>query len=249
MGSGIWRHGLCGALIVIWGLGGGAMVSAEVYATGERVTYAIRQAGIKVGDAVTTYEGPVDHHGRDLILIVFKADGFNFFDEEKIYADPVTLLPVRVERDVNIFGKKEQIVEEYDQSAGRVTLTKMKNGKIVEETVISKTPPIDNLYCFIYRYRRTGVFDIGSRIEMRLPTKDVAFEIKKSQTLTVRGQRRETVFMQSVPKQYQVWFDQGTGKVPVRIDGAMGMARTHMIWTGEGSAVEETPGLDAPDSP
>ncbi|HRZ40194.1 MAG TPA: DUF3108 domain-containing protein [Candidatus Omnitrophota bacterium] len=217
-------------------------VSAEaVYAPGETIRYQIKKMGIKAGDAVLEYKGVVEDGGRELVLLVFTADGFNFYDEEKIYADPETLLPVRVERDLNIFGKKEKIVEYYEQDAARVRVIKFKKGKDAEEQVLAKEGPIDNLYCFIYRYRSQGRFLKGETMTLELPTKSVEIKVVEKTSVKVGPGDRAAFFMESVPSEYRVWFGDDPGRTPLRIDGAVGFAKTQMIFVSSQPGEQAAP--------
>ncbi len=217
-------------------------VSAEaVYEPGETIRYQIKKMGIKAGDAILEYKGIVEDGGRQLVLLVFKADGFNFYDEEKIYADPETLLPVRVERDLNIFGKKEKIIEYYEQDPARVRIVKFKKGKDAEEQVLTKEGPIDNLYCFIYRYRSQGRFLEGETMTLELPTKRVEIKVVEKTSVKVGPGDRAAFFMESVPSEYRVWFGDDPGRTPLRIDGAVGFAKTQMIFVSSDSGEQTAP--------
>ncbi len=57
----------------------------------EVISYNIKQMGISAGKATLTFAGSTQKEGRSYVLIVFKADGFNFNDEERIYLDAQTL--------------------------------------------------------------------------------------------------------------------------------------------------------------
>ena len=202
---------------------------AAVYAPGETFTYAIKKFGMRAGTATLVYHGPVEVSGTAYVQIVFTAKGFNFFDEEKIFADPETFLPLRVERDLNIFGKKEQIVETYDPNQGKVSIKKYKGKEMIEEASFEKDRPIDNLYCFLFRYRMSGQFEAGQTFQMFLPTKDVEFEIVGLERISFYPGEDEAWYMESRPASYRIWFNTKEGKMPLRIDGAVGMAKTAMI--------------------
>ncbi len=196
--------------------------------SGEKITYAIKKFGIKAGDAVLVFEGKTVLEGRDVYLITFTADGFNFFDEEKIYVDPETFFPVRVERNINIFGNREKITEYYDPQKGRVRIVKSVGAKTIEQ-VIEKSGDIDNIYCFIYRYRRDGHFRTGDTMEIPLPTKDITIRLLKKNRIAAARKVYNAFFMQSNPRKYRVWFEDNDGKTPLRIDGATGFGNTAMI--------------------
>lgn len=198
------------------------------FEAGETMRYAIKNLGVNAGEATILFKGIEKLKGNPVYLIVFTARSANFFDEEKIYADVKNFYPVVVERDLNIFGKKEKITEEYDQAKGLVKITRHAGRRTTEET-IQKNGPIDNIYCFIYRYRQWGEFRMGDSFSIKLPTRDVTVDLVKTTTLKIGKQNHETFFMQSNPAKYKVWFDTSERKIPLRINGAVGISDTAMI--------------------
>jgi hypothetical protein len=195
---------------------------------GETIQYDIKKLKMRVGQASLTFHGLVPLDGQNALLITFTGQGLKFFDKEKIYVDPRTFLPQRVERDLNIFGKKEKIVEYYNPREGSVRIVKTAKGETTEQ-VIKRSVPLDNIYCFIFRYRAMGKFTAGESIQIHLPTKDMQFQAQNPQMLQLGDKEIETYYMQSDPAQYRVWFDTGTHKIPLRIDGAIGFGKTAMI--------------------
>lgn len=194
---------------------------------GEKITYSIKQLGMKAGEATLSFEGPVTREEKDYQLIVFHADGMNFLDDEKIYADPKTLLPLIVERDLNIFGKKEKITEYYESESGRVRIVKTVDKKTTEQ-IISKKGRLDNIYCFIFRYRQGESFKTGDMIQVNLPTVDLRLKIANKVKLVAGGKKYGAVYIYSDPSKYKLWFDVGRQRIPLRIDGAVGVGSTSM---------------------
>lgn len=208
-----------------------AAEKALPFAKGERIVYTIKKMGVKGGDASLVFQGEEKIDGKDAYLILFFAKGAGFLDEEKIYVDRKTFLPIRVERnvDIKIWGsKKERITELYDHKKGEVKIVKVAGGKTTEQ-VIKKGKPMENLYGFIYRYRKDGKFTIGDTLQMDLPTMDVKLKITKKDKIKIGGAPEDVYFMESAPKKYMVWFDADSRKVPVRIDGAVGFGSTSMV--------------------
>lgn len=199
---------------------------------GEVIGYDVRSLGVKQAEAVLEIQGRANVSGRDVYVLSFQAKGSNFFDSEKIYADQKDLFPLRVERDLNIFGSLEKITEVYDQEKFIVTITKTtKDGSRTENIVLRKKARIDNIYCFIYRYRLLGDFKIGSSLRLNLPTKDVSVKIAKKTTLDAAGKTFSAFFLETVPSQYRMWFDISKDKLPLRIDKPAMVAGTSMIMT------------------
>lgn len=198
------------------------------FAKGEVITYAIKKLAIKAGEATLTFDGPAEVKGQPVYLIIFKADGFNFYDEEKIYVDQQTFAPVMVSRDLNIFGSKEKITEEYLSKEGKIVISKTAGDKTTQQ-VIEKKGQIDNIYGTIYRYRAFGKFTPNDEVQLHLPTQDVKLKLEKTVAIKAAGKKYQAFYMSSMPSKYQVWFDVGEKKIPLEITGAVGMANTTMI--------------------
>ena len=197
------------------------------FAVGETITYNIEQMKVKAGTATLTFQGEQKLNDRTVGLITFKADGFNFLDEETIYVDPTTFLPVLIKRNLNIFGKKEKITEDY-QPDGKIKITKLAGQKTSQE-ILTPQGRAENIYGFIYRYRKQGSFKIGDTIQLHLPTKDLSIELTKTLKLKTAGQEYDAFYLQSKPSKYKLWFDAGEHKIPLRIVGAVGIANTVMV--------------------
>ena len=100
--------------------------------------------------------GPKEYKDHKTFLIIFKAHGNNYSDEEDIYVDPVTYKPLFVERNFSlaVYGHGK-ILEEYVPSKAQILITKT-DGDHVTRQVIDKAGTVDNIYGFIYRYRKEG---------------------------------------------------------------------------------------------
>lgn len=195
---------------------------------GETIRFSVKQSVMKMGEATLVFNGEVEHEGKTCALIVFTAKGFNFYDEERIFVDPVSFLPLVVTRDLNIFGNREKIVEEYDQVLGRIKVTKTAEGHEPASIVIEKKGPIDNIYGFIYRYRMQERPAKGAKFDLRLPTLDVKISGVKDVEFKAAGKMYKAVLLGSVPSKYSIWMDKGEKRLPLRIGGAIGIANTVM---------------------
>ncbi len=195
---------------------------------GEKFIYAVKMAGLSVGTSELIFDGIAELDGKEVIVIIFTTKITNFFDEEKIFADKETFLPIRVERNINRFGKKEFIVEEYDQGNNILTITKQTGNKETQQ-VIEKELPLQNMICFIYNFRRRQNLEIDGIIDVDLPLKKVSFQSAGEKKLKVYAGRFEAFLVQSVPKKYNFWLSADKDRIPLRIDGAVGFAKTRMI--------------------
>jgi hypothetical protein len=209
---------------------GASAVRAEApsFLDGERIDYEIKKFGVKLGEATLHFKGETKIGDEKALLVVFKAEGMNFLDEENVYLNPVTLYPVMITRDLNIWGKMEKIREVYDQANGAVIITKQAKGK-TERSTINKNGPIDNIYAFLYRYRKSGTFKEGEKLNLKLPTADVVIAHDSRTTLKAGGRTFNAFYYKSRPDKYQLWFSTTAERLPLRIDGTMGIAKTSMI--------------------
>jgi hypothetical protein len=197
----------------------------------ETIHYSIRQLGYD-GEATLTMAGPKDYKDHKTLLIVFKANGVNFSDEEDIYVDPVTYKPLFVERNfsLSVFGQGKTL-EDYVSSKGEILITKT-DGERVTHQVINKVGSVDNIYGFIYRYRKEGSFKIGDVLNMTLPTKDLKVQLMGRAELRIGRKSYDSYYMQSQPTRYKIWFDASEHKWPLRITGTIGFLNSVMTMTG-----------------
>ena len=217
-------------LSVFFLLGTAVCAAPAPFSAGEVITYDIKQGFMKVGRATLTFPGEVQYEGQRLFLIVFRADGFNFYDKEEIYLDPDTLFPVVVLRDLNIFGAKEKIREDYLQGAKKIYLHKFARGKETQQ-VIAVDGAVDNIYGFIYRYRRSGSFRTGEDLDIVLPTQKLKIGIVRPQRIKAAGRKAASLYMESNPAKYKIWFSIDGRRIPFQISGAVGIANTVMVIT------------------
>jgi len=197
----------------------------------ETIYYSIRQMGFD-GEARLTMVGPKDYKGHKTVLIVFKANGANFSDEEDIYVDPETYKPLFVERSfsLNVFGRGKTL-EEYLPSKSQIIITKTEGNRVTRE-IINKSGEVDNIYGFIYRYRRDGSFKLGDTLDMTLPTKDLKIKLVDRTVLKIADKSYDSYYMQSQPARYKIWFDASEHKWPLRITGTIGILNSVMTMTG-----------------
>jgi hypothetical protein len=222
---------VCCLSLAVSGAVAGEAKPMKSFLPGETITYEIKKLKLVVGEAVLTVNGPAEAAGRESLWITFRAEGFQFLDEEQIYLDTATLHPLLIKRNLDIFGKEERIVEFYDEHTGRVRIVKTVKGETTEQ-VIENGERFDNIYGFIYRYRLFGQFDAQKRLELHLPTRDVEFAFGETAEFEAAGETYQACLLKSEPKKYEVWFDKGPKRIPLKINGAVGLGNTAMVMTG-----------------
>lgn len=197
--------------------------------TGETIVYDIEKLKITVGEARLVYNGLVEINNRKALSLTVTATGFKFFDKEQIYLDPETFHPLLIKRNLDIFGKKEDIIEYYDAQKGKVRIVKKAGGKTTQE-VIENGGRFDNIYGYIYRQRLLGRFSPNDTYDLHLPTRDVRLKLKETGKIEVNDKRYIAFYIASEPKKYRVWFDNSPLKIPLKIDGAIGWGKMSMVF-------------------
>jgi len=208
----------------------------QPFLKGEVIHYDIKKFKLKVGEATLVYNGAVEVQGQQALLITFIANGFKFLDEEQIYIDAKTFHPILIKRNLNIFGKEERIMEFYDSQKGKVRIVKTANGKTTEQ-IIENGGRFDNIYGFIYRYRQLGPLNQNEEMDLHLPTRDLQFKFAQPSKLSIVDQEFDVIYMYSIPKKYEVWFENSPKRIPLKIEGALGFGNMSMIfkdWRVEG---------------
>ena len=200
---------------------------AAAFRPGEVIRYAVKQGFIKAGEATLEFRGETYRDGRKYTLIIFNAKGFNFRDEERIFVDGKTFLPQLVLRDLNIFGSVENIMEEYDQAAGTIRITKVAGGRSSDQ-LIQKKGPVENIFAFLYRYRLQGDLDPKASFSLNIPTMDLTMSGEKERVFNTAGTAYPALLISTVPAKYSIWMDKGLHHLPLRIGGAIGIANTMM---------------------
>jgi len=196
---------------------------------GEILNYDIEKFKLKVGEATLAFNGAVEVQGKEALSITFTARGFKFLDVEEIYIDRATFHPLLIKRNLNIFGKEERIMEFYDSQKGKVRIVKTADGKTTEQT-IEKGGRFDNIYGFIYRHRQLGQFSQNQELDLHLPTRDLQFKFSQQSKFLIADQEFNAFSMHSTPKEYEVWFDSGPKRIPLKIDGALGFGNMSMVF-------------------
>jgi len=201
-----------------------------VGARAETIHYSIRQMGFD-GQADMNMVGPKEYKGHKTYLIVFKAHGVNYWDEEDIYLNPKTFRPVYVLRDFSLgaFGHGK-ILEDYVTSKGEIIITKTDKDRVTKQ-IIHNTGKVDNIYGLIYRYRHQGSFKTGDTVKMTLPTRVLKMKLVKQTSLKIDKKTYDAYFMQSQPPKYKIWFDASKNKIPLRITGTIGFINSVMTMT------------------
>jgi len=162
--------------------------------------------------------GMVDLKGIKANLVTLRTKILFFDDTEKIYSDPESQLPYRVERTFSKFWFKEYITEEYDQKKFTVVIRKFKGKKLTSEQLIKANSPIQNGVLLPFRLRRVSEHKIGWEFTARIPD-EFKFELVSIDEITVPGGKFQAYHFKSVPDKFEIWINKNNPRVPLKILG------------------------------
>lgn len=200
------------------------------FSANESINYTVKIKGISVGKASLIYKGIVKLADKEAHLIILTTNTFNFKDTETMYADFATFLPLRIERDINKWGEKIRIVEDYDQENNIVRIKRIvKDRDIIKE--IKQDEKIQNVILSTYLRRKTGDFVIGREFPLTLPLSKIIMRITKEASVHVPFGSYAAYLFESFPKGYQIWFEPSKKFIPVRISGPSFLGVVNMVMT------------------
>jgi len=187
--------------------------------TGEEITYEVKLGNMSLGEAKFRYSGKVNLEGKTLNLMVLETKVFNFSDTENIYTDLKDFLPVRIERDITSFLKKERIIEDYDQKNYLVTITKI-NSRKPKKSIIRSKGVIHNAILFPYAVRDLSDLKVGQIFAVNLPSRNLQVKLVSIENLKLAKGTFEAFHFESTPKQIAVWISTDERRIPLKIEGA-----------------------------
>ncbi|MCF7916847.1 MAG: hypothetical protein K9L61_03630 [Candidatus Omnitrophica bacterium] len=191
----------------------------------EKIEYNVSFNGIPSGYIIWKYLGQKTIDGRqvDVLLVESDTNILKFLDlvsSEKIYLDSKTHLPVKVKRNVELFGDKEIIEENYNQQQGQVVIVRKKGENVVEEEVYKQDKPIHNILDLLYFFPK-GI-DLtakkGKWMTFNLPNQKVQIKFYGKRKVKVAGAMREAYFLVGKgAKRFNLWLSLER-KIPLRLD-------------------------------
>jgi hypothetical protein len=196
------------------------------FRVGEKLHYGIYLGGLKVGDATITYLGDKEVNGILKSFITMESRATGFYDLEKIYGDIDTATPVKVEREIRLFGENIYITEEYDKNNNEIVIT--RKSKKTEVTKIKGPAKISNIILFLYHFRYKKDYKIGDRIKFNLPTKSLDMLIDRRIEIGVPLGKFKAFFVKSIPSKFKAWFRDDGDSIPLRLQGVIGFGNTYL---------------------
>ncbi|MFH1248180.1 MAG: DUF3108 domain-containing protein [Candidatus Omnitrophota bacterium] len=185
----------------------------------EKIIYDVKIGKINLGIAEFTYLGQSLNKGRLLNEMLMKTRLKKFTDTDRIFSDPITLLPVIVEREISKLFSREKITEEYDQKNFTVTINKTV-GLETETTVIQKDGPIHNVILLPHYVRKNKDLNIGKTITVNLPTRKLELKLTSIENIKTPAGLIQAYHFESTPKQIEIWVSADSRKIPLKIESS-----------------------------
>ncbi|MDP2921383.1 MAG: hypothetical protein Q8O12_03325 [Candidatus Omnitrophota bacterium] len=195
-------------------------VEANIYDyAGERIQYLISPLGRTEYDNI----GIVDLEGIKVNLITLKTKVLLIKRTEKIYSDPESLLPYKVEHIISKLWGKEYITEEYDQENFTVVIKNFRGKKLVKERTIKADGPISNAVLLPFYLARNADLEIGWYFtalvpaEVKLELISIRVELVSIDEITVPAGKFQAYHFKSIPDKVEIWINKNTPQVPLKI--------------------------------
>lgn len=187
----------------------------------KKLVYSVYFNGIPSGYIEWEYLGrqEIDGITVDVLSVNSNTNIFNFLNlasKEKVFLDSATGLPLKVERDIVFFGKKEIIEEIYDQDKGQIRI-KSDNSK-KSKSVLHQDTPIHNILELLYFFPQDVELEAGKWMTFNLPTQKIKIKMVKERVLKVNGVNQDTYFLIGRgTKRFSLWLDKEK-KIPLRLE-------------------------------
>ena len=186
-----------------------------------KLVYKVFFNGIPSGTIEWQYLGKIVIGGKAAEALIINSDTkilafLNLQGKEMIFLDSQSHLPLRVERDLIFFGKKEVIKEIYDQDEGIVQIK--KTGAKKEDKTLYPGKPIHNILSLLYFFPKNVELKKEKVFTFNLPTEKVKIEMVSIKDLSINGEKIETYFLKgNGSKRFNLWLDKEK-RIPLRLE-------------------------------
>lgn len=192
----------------------------EIERIGEQIVYDVYLGKVRLGEAKYHHLKKTRLNGQLVHLISFQTKAMRFRDQEMIYCDAESFLPLIVERKVSQFLKPETIKEEYDQKAYKLTITKKRF--TTEVHVIEKEEPIHNSILLPYLVRNKPELEIGWSFDVNLPQRKYKIILTAIEPVQVSAGEFMAYYFESEPRQIKIWVSKDKARIPLKLEGTGG---------------------------
>ena len=186
---------------------------------GEKIRYLISPLGRSEYNNL----GMVDLKGIKVNVVTLSYKVLFVDSVEKIYSDPESLLPYKIERTISKLWWKEYVTEEYDQKKFTVAIKKFKGKKLVKEDIVKANGPIQNLILSFFYLRRYPDLKIGWNFtvsvldEFKFATTEFKLELVSIDKISTPAGKFQAYHFKSIPVKFEIWINKNTPQVPLKI--------------------------------
>lgn len=185
---------------------------------GEKIVYDVKLGKVSLGKARYNHLPNVELDGRQMSHMTFETRLVRFTDLERIYSDPDTFLPVKIERAISSWPLSEKITEHYDQKNFTLTITKNKSAK-GKPLLVKKDSPIHNAVMLPFYVRCMDAIDAGWSMTVNLPNQRFEIKLVSVEDVVVPAGSFKAYHFKSSPERFEVWVSADDRKIPVKIKG------------------------------
>lgn len=188
----------------------------------DKLSYRVYFNAIPSGTIEWEYMGREVIDGKQAEVLYINSDTkiLKFLDmtsKEKVYLDSETHLPLKVERDILLFGNKELIEELYDQDEGKVTIVKTIDNESQKE-VLQPGKPVHNILALLYFFPEDIELKQGEFLTFNLPTQKVKIKILPPRPVRGDKEKKEAFFLKGRgAKRFNLWLDKEE-RLPLRLE-------------------------------
>ncbi|MBM3243457.1 MAG: hypothetical protein FJZ12_01290 [Candidatus Omnitrophica bacterium] len=208
------RRVFCILILILSAFGHGEALA--IANKGEKIIYNISP----VGKAEYNDLGIVEYKGKEYWLVTLETSVPGFKDLEKIYADPVTGLPLVVERFIKWPLSEEYIVEEYDpKNYSQVNRRYVKDKLTNEYKYKSDNGPYHNAVLLPFYLRGIQDLKIGWSMVIRVP-EEFTVTLSEIADVNVKGKQIKAYHFTSKPDKFNIWISYDADRVPAVIKGS-----------------------------
>lgn len=206
-------------------------VKKNVFKDGEVIKFGIYSYAIRVGSGRLNYTGLKTMDAKVCRHIIFKVSTFSVNDEEDIYGSLDFAFPVRVERNVTLFGKNEVISENYEEDNKSVSISKRVNDSSPEIENIQSQEQLNNVLLLIYQLRNDSDIKEGKTYHINLPTQKFDLVVYARERIKVPLGVFDVFFIESKPPKYKIWIEAKDSRIPVKIQGLIAGGMVYLAAT------------------
>ena len=187
------------------------------------------------GKSEYNYLGAVDLNGMKVNLVTFRSKVLLFDCTEKIYSDPESFLPYRIERTVSRLFGREYITEDYDQQKFTLTTKKYRGKKIISEKTAEANGPIQNLIMLFSYLSKVPDPEIGWHFTANVPTDyknfptEFEIELVSMDEITVPAGKFQAYHFKSTPEKFDIWMSKDYPRIPLKVKGKSTVSYTLLM--------------------